>query len=45
MFRVPDLFQWVVVATGPKHLEELYKAPDTVFSSIEAIIDVNFDLL
>ncbi|KAF8816993.1 cytochrome P450 [Phlegmacium glaucopus] len=40
MFKVPDLFQWIVVATGPKHIEELYKAPDHVFSSFDALAEI-----
>ena len=41
VFRVPDLFQWVVIATGSKHTEDIYKAPDNVLSSIKAIEEVS----
>jgi hypothetical protein len=34
------LFQWTIVATGSQHLEEIYKAPETVLSSMDAVIDV-----
>ena len=40
VFRVPDLFRWSLIASGSKHLEELYKAPENVFSSMEAIHEV-----
>jgi len=39
IFKIPELFQWVIVATGSKHFEELYKAPESVFSSMDAVID------
>ena len=41
VFRVPDLFRWSLIASGSKHLEELYKAPENVFSSMEAINEVS----
>jgi len=37
VFRVPDLFRWNLIATGSKHLEELYKAPENLLSSMKAI--------
>ena len=44
MFKVPDLFQWVIVATGSKHIEDLYKAPDNVLSLLDALDEVKFYL-
>ena len=41
VFKVPDLFQWIVVATSSKHIEDLYKAPDNVLSSMKAIDEVS----
>ena len=41
MFKVPDLFQWAIVATGSKHIEELYKAPDNALSFDDATIEVS----
>ena len=41
MFKVPQMFQWIIVATGSKHLEDGYKAPDNVLSSMKAIEDVS----
>ena len=41
LFKVPDLFQWVIVASNSKHLEDLYKAPDNVLSSIDAQVEVS----
>jgi hypothetical protein len=41
VFKVPDLFQWVIVATGSKHIEDLYKAPDNVLSFMDAVIEVS----
>ena len=40
VFKMPDVFQWIVVATGSKHLEDIYKVPDNVLSNLEAIGDV-----
>ena len=33
MFKVPDLFKWIVIVTGMEQMEDLYKAPDKVLSS------------
>ena len=41
VFKVPDLFQWIVVASGSKHLEDIYKAPDKVLSSMKPIEEVS----
>ena len=41
MFKVPDLFQWIVVTSGSKHIEDLYKAPDNVLSFMDAIVEVS----
>ena len=41
VFRVPDLFQWVVVTTGSKHIEDVYKAPDSVLSFMDAVFEVS----
>jgi hypothetical protein len=41
VFKVPDLFEWVIVASASKHLEELYKAPDNVLSFMDAVIEVS----
>lgn len=33
-FKVPELFEWSVVGTGPKFIEEIYKVPErTLFQS------------
>ena len=40
VFKMPDVFQWIVIATGTKHLEDIYRAPDNVLSNLEAIDDV-----
>jgi hypothetical protein len=40
VFKVPDLFQWVVVASGSNHLEDIYKAPDNVLSFSDASAEV-----
>jgi len=40
VFKVPDLFQWIIVATGSKHLEDLYKAPDNVLSFMDAFVEL-----
>ena len=40
LFKVPDLFQWVIVATGSKHLEDIYTAPDSLLSSMDANVEV-----
>jgi len=37
MFKVPQLLQWHVVATEPRVIEDIRKAPDNVLSSIAAI--------
>ena len=33
MFKIPDMFHWIVVATGSKHIEDIYKAPESVLSN------------
>ena len=40
-FKVPAMLQWHVVATEPRVIEEIRKAPDSVFSSQEAIEEVS----
>jgi len=48
MFKVPDLFQWVIIATGSKQIEELYKAPENILSSVDANVEassISCDLL
>ncbi|KAF8153783.1 cytochrome P450 [Crassisporium funariophilum] len=37
VFKIPDLFKWVVVLTDPKQIEDLRKAPESVLSAFEAI--------
>ncbi|KAF8159223.1 cytochrome P450 [Crassisporium funariophilum] len=37
MFKVPDLFQWVVVVRNPKHIDELRRAPEDILS-LEAAV-------
>lgn len=41
VFKVPDMFQWIIIATGSKHLEDVYKASDNVLSSMKAIEEVS----
>ena len=41
LFKIPEMLQWLVVATGPSMIEEIRKAPDSVFSSQEAIEEVS----
>jgi hypothetical protein len=41
LFKVPDLFQWIVVVIGSKNVEDLYKAPENVLSSMGALIEVS----
>lgn len=41
MFKVPDLFQWVIIATGSKQIEELYKAPENILSSVDANVEAS----
>jgi hypothetical protein len=41
LYKVPDLFQWIVVATSLKHIEDLYKAPENVLSALEPIEEVS----
>ena len=41
MFRIPDVFHWIVVATDSKHIEDIYKAPDNVLSNVEPIDEVS----
>ena len=38
------MFQWIVIATGSKLVEEVYKAPDNVLSSMKATEDVSLVL-
>jgi hypothetical protein len=41
MFKIPDLLQWIVVATEPSMIEEIRKAPEDVLSFMEAIEEVS----
>jgi hypothetical protein len=41
MFKIPNLFQWSVVVTDSKHIEDIYKAPDNALSIMKAIEDVS----
>ncbi|KAJ3504346.1 hypothetical protein NLJ89_g7978 [Agrocybe chaxingu] len=47
MFKVADMFQWMVVITDPKTVDEVRKLPDNVASSSEAndeILQTEFTL-
>ncbi|CAL1702998.1 unnamed protein product [Somion occarium] len=35
-FKIPEVFRWMVIVTGPKLIEELRKAPDDTLSFEEA---------
>ncbi|KAJ6451927.1 cytochrome P450 [Mycena sanguinolenta] len=39
VFRVPALFQWYYVASGPQHTAEMASAPDHLLSASEALED------
>ena len=39
-FKIPELFRWHVIVTGPKLIEDLRKAQDDVLSFDEAVIEV-----
>ena len=41
IFKIPDMFQWIVVATSSKHIEDISKAPDNVLSHMEFIDEVS----
>ena len=41
VFKVPHLFQWIIVPTGSKHIEDLYKAHENVLSSRDAFLEVS----
>ena len=41
MFKIPDLLQWVVVATDPSMIEEIRKAPENVLSFMDALEEVS----
>ena len=41
LFKVSDLFQWIIIVSSSDHLEDLYKAPDSILSFMNAIIKVN----
>ena len=41
MFKIPDLLQWIVVATEPSMIEEIRKAPDDVLSFLDALEEVS----
>ncbi|KAH8092525.1 cytochrome P450 [Cristinia sonorae] len=38
-FKVPELFRWMIIVTGPQLIEELRKAPDDQLSFDEAVSD------
>ncbi|KAK7682140.1 hypothetical protein QCA50_014726 [Cerrena zonata] len=38
-FKIPELFRWHVIVTGPKLIEELRKAPDEKLSFDAAVIE------
>ncbi|CAL1703009.1 unnamed protein product [Somion occarium] len=38
-FKVPELFRWHVIVTGPKLVDELRKAPDEMLSFKDAVIE------
>ena len=39
-FKVPELFRWTVIVSGPKMIEELRKAGDDELSFDEAVAEV-----
>ena len=41
MFKIPDLLQWIVVATEPSIIEEIRKAPEDVLSAMDALEEVS----
>jgi len=41
MFKVPDMLQWLVVVTEPRLIEEIRKAPDSVFSFSDGVDEVS----
>ena len=41
MFKIPDLLQWIVIATEPSMIEEIRKAPDDVLSFMDALDEVS----
>ena len=40
-FKVPDLLQWIVVATEPSMIEDIRKAPEDVLSLMDALDEVS----
>ena len=41
MFKVPDLLQWIVVATEPSTIDDIMKAPEDVLSLVNALEEVS----
>ena len=41
MFKIPDLLEWIVIATEPSTIEEIRKAPEDVLSFMDALEEVS----
>ena len=41
IFKVPDIVQWIVVASEPRVIEDIRKAPDSVLSFMVAVEKVS----
>ncbi|KAF9528910.1 cytochrome P450, partial [Crepidotus variabilis] len=37
LFKVPSIFEWIVIATQPQQIDDIRKAPENVLSNMKAI--------